>query len=1753
MKMKDKKIFKGLTAIVLCVVMVVTSLPLVVFAAGTYNPVPYFPTVEEGRRYAAYKNSNGGITVTFPSASANTERKAKTVTGYLVELVDMGPKDQLHTDTVIFSKTVSAVSGQSSYEAEITADELRTISGLENGLLSDRSYNISITAYDNEGWFSETLNTVVSNIPVFMLSDPIEPLVTDAHAARIMASMEGRNNNNYSENGNANNGVDYYITGNANALQVIGRYQQTGMENSSGKDTHGYGFTIRQLTNGQTQGFLTSYSRQTWDFSGAEEVWFWLDLSQVDLQGLSFQMIANEKQWIGWADGSELYGQNDSYTNHIFSTTGYQGGDAYCRLLQTDGTWKKFNMPDGTIDLGHYRGYVRVPIEFFCATEDIYIALSNQDFGRNKGGSSDLDTGGSFTNKGYNRTKTLERVQQFVSANWQYNPPVLVTAAGTPINDALLLQRRSLRGNWSNSGAWITTTHQFDFNNTDEFPDLLGGYMLAAGLDDGEVRNNNLAGNGRRAYIDENGNIQNYEGAYKAIEDMYAMGFSYTGASADSLDKSFFMDNVVFYRTDGGSYSENAVGDNVNTGEPIANYYDQTVEIPRAIFNACNQYFDDNPNWGDYRAVNYIEEMIEAYKNGFAGTSTGNGFLSEANLTATAARLNMDSAWNDFLQARQACIDAGTYGSDNNEATDLIGPLVSEIEKLPDISEAMTITQETQDLIKHIWQVYDQLSLDQLDMLGLRNEYKLLEYYKYMASALRNNTVPVGDRLASTPYIMFNDFESFNLGTHAYHLENDLNAGNPGSQQPNTGIGGNYHRTDVPDLSTTDYRFKKALVTYTGSAFKMFSGHTSDNATSDAGMADTLGNNLKDSGEFRWNAAWATVDDNGFMGTNGLSMTIDSQYYSNNEGEYNAVSFTRMGVEDENPAALRQQNTGLDGLGDFASSNITVANGANPPISLVFYCDFSQLSNFRLSVIFHAYCPNHDDYGDPEFEDFALDFGSDSKNRRFWLLSPNTGEWIQCDVDGKIYTLPSSSSGNDGVETLSLNGYKGYIMIPLQYFLSGRRGALNIGGYDYALSTDTPALNSIYRIQIGIAPNGSDADAANLDGRSFTIDNVGFSYDPSAYASVVASRKANGTVDINFDEMTDSKSTSAYKFGELVMSIDPYDDTTFTNLVAEARALYNGLTDFQKTHESVKNAYSILQKYENWINGTEPKPMPEMTVADIKAAVAALPNQITGRDGRDPIRGEYDLPYPYNIDTDSIDYSQYGLSGDSDEIQAILDLYNNSVARLSPTQKAQLGDAYEQVVHAYEAATRLRSLELAYNDANAVHEAFEALYIDPDEDGAGDTFISVEEYDDVKSLWEQYTDLTFYSKYMLENMNGTMELQEETVVITLKRLLRNIAKTTTTSGVTLTGGVLQLINTYKELYESTRSKLSGYTQTVDLDTLKDKYEEYNSLVPAYYSILELYSIWYEEDDNYSTWDTGGSYPKWNESSASDGFADGILALFPVNVTGLNGDKDTSEVTINLTSENCKAGESATYNVLYSVYLDWLTNETDVKYVTIESENGKMVLSNTNQEAEYKVSVSGGATVNTTSANLATATKLNDVANNTYTKNSPLNFVVKVSFDEEPDVQLPVSDKLILRFYHENGTEIEKLRKTINVTYTPDDNYEVYIPAEFPIDWDYEDGTDVSYEVVTYLSEGASLDVSVAQANGATPNVLVNAATGDTLPITTANFGKQSFTGVITEKTSPSPAPTLTVTDWSKPIDKYETQLTYTVSFNPASP
>lgn len=1781
MQTKGKKIPKSITAAVLSIVLLAASLPVFPIAAAEwthdFNPTPTFSEKAEERRYSAYKTASGGIAIVYPHATVSNYEKLgedKKIEGYLIELVDTGKKDEMHTNEVLLRKTVPA-EGLDVYEESISAAELRAIPGLEQGLLTNHRYSISITAYDSEGWFSETLYAHVSDVPMYVPRG-VEPLTTDPHAARMMMDMNAPGKD-----------TGVLLTGSASDdLSIIGAADQTGMEDTTGKDTTAYGFTIRNIS-GTEKGYMTAYSREAFDYSGAQEIWYWVDLSQVELHNLAFQMAANEKTLYRQDNtGLHEHGGNDGGTSDyltedscVFSTAGYMGEEEeYCWLQQEDGSWLKQSMPGGKMNIGHFRGYIRIPIRFFCLTEDSVVVAKNDDWNTSYNSEFELNS------QNWDNDTAGGKMQEIFDKHFSLGRQVTVDKAGTPITDALLLQHFALYAYWRTWGVGNQAITRDYFGK--EF-----GAMLAASIATGSKEDgwgDLLKDDPKRATIDADGNIQNRENGYKAIEDLRAAGFTYSGASADSLNKSFFIDNVLFYRTDGQQYPDQSLNGSPNTGDAVANYYDQTKEIPRAIFNACDRYLSDDPDWGDFRAVTYIEDMIKAYTEAFKNdpNGPGNDFLSEENLAATAEAINMEDSWQNFLNARQTCRDAGTYGKDNNDAGDLVGMLTQEVEKLPELEASLTISEETQATIRKIWQVYDQLSLDQLDNLGERAEKKILEYATQLGSYLQRNSVPVGDSLASTPYIMFNDFEQTPIGTRAWQLENDKNAGNPGSHQPDrerNPITGQFYREDVADLSSTDYRFKKSLVTYTGSTFDVFGGHSSDNATRDSNVNDTLGNNLKGNGNLYWNPIWATVDENGFMGSHGLTTTIDSQYYINNEGNYNAVSFTRDGAENEDPDQLRRQNMGLDNLSDFANSSITVASGANPPICLVFYADFSELQDFRVSIVLHSWCPNNAGSGDGrnEYEDFPLDFGSNAANRRFWLLSPNTGEWVQCNVDNRIYTLPSSSSGNDGVETLTLNNYRGYIMIPLQYFLSGLRGS-GSPQYNYELSSDAEALNGIYRIQIGVAPldavnSDGNAAAAELDGRSFTIDNVGFSYDETKYADQYISRK-----DKLFDEMIGAKSLTAEKFEQMVAGIDPYDDATLKDKVLEAEDFYADLTAYQKTLPSVQRAFQALAEYRKYIAGA--RPQPEISEVDeIKAAIADLPDQMTGRDGRDPVRGKYDLPYPYNKDTDSIDYSEYGLTTTGStqaekqaevdgQIQAVLELYENTILRLTTDQKNTIGeDILQQATYAYEVATRLRNLEAAFESAEAIRRDIALLYYVPGTvapgEGSGtaaDVFLKLEdnvgETGQIAQLWERYKKLSFYAKYMLDNMSGTHAAQDESVVITLERLLRNIYTVplgkkdawssvddaSVAAGTALKGGVLTLKDRYETLYAAAKADIIAGRPVSNLEELYKRHEKYHSLVNAYYGILDLYNLWHDEND-----------------AEADGYADGIYPLFPQDTVALNGDNALEETTITLKPDSLTG--TATYNVQYSVFLPSQTDTESLSYLTVTSKNGKLMQDGTSYQADYTVEIdrpSSASTIpSTTNDNLPasvsyaasalkteTGKEIGKVANNEATSGAPLNYTFNVSVEKDniADIRVPLEDTLTVQFHRGDGTVIESATKKINLLFSPGDGYTVYIPAEVPIKWGETEPQDVSYSVLTTLSAG-HIDVSVAD-NDTKPGVLTS-NTGEEIGFTTAGFGSKTFNGLITTKTSPDPKPTLTVSDWSGKVpNKYTTQLTYTVTY-----
>ena len=475
-KISKIKIGKSITAVLLCVVLLVTSIPMVLAAGeGEYDPIPTF-TESDKRDAAATLNEVGGISVSFPAAKVS-ERKTgtKTIDGYMLELVDLGTYTEVHTSTVLLRKMVSPT-GTAPYTAEITADEIKT--KVPAGLSDDHRYNITITAYDSDGWFSEAVNAYVSDVPTYVYdASAYAPVTNNVLAVREVLTFDKKgtadDHGSFSDTGinertaevnnvrSTSGSLDYMQEG--NHLSVGGRTDGVGVKDTG--NSYGYAMRIESAaTPDSPQSFDTSWSRQTWDPTGASEIWYYLDFSEVSVTGLSFRLRSNEKYFVQDFDNkySESSNAFNRYGDIIYSTVGttkagYMGEAPYLFLQQTDGSWKKVMLNDGTVDLDHFKGYVRIPLQFMCSETDSVVTDSNEDFGVNNP-VSDMYVWN-------NSDKTKANADKYYNEKIKLSQSVVVDPAGTSISDALLIRRYSFR---INKTSWTSGEYYID-----------GGTMLA--------------------------------------------------------------------------------------------------------------------------------------------------------------------------------------------------------------------------------------------------------------------------------------------------------------------------------------------------------------------------------------------------------------------------------------------------------------------------------------------------------------------------------------------------------------------------------------------------------------------------------------------------------------------------------------------------------------------------------------------------------------------------------------------------------------------------------------------------------------------------------------------------------------------------------------------------------------------------------------------------------------------------------------------------------------------------------------------------------------------------------------------------------------------------------------------------------------------------------------------------------------------------------------------------------------------------
>lgn len=1752
-KISKIKIGKSITAVLLCVVLLVTSIPMVLAAGeGEYDPIPTF-TESDKREAAATLNDDGGITVSFPAAKVS-ERKTgtKTIDGYMLELVDLGTYTEVHTSTVLLRKMVSPT-GTAPYTAEITADEIKT--KVPAGLSDDHRYNITITAYDSDGWFSEAVNAYVSDVPTYVYdADAYAPVTNNVLAVREVLTFDKKGNaddhGSYSDTGinertaevnnvrSTSGSLDYMQEG--NHLSFEGRTDGVGVKDTG--NSYGYAMRIESAaTTDSPQSFDTSWSRQTWDPTGASEIWYYLDFSEVSVTGLSFRLRSNEKYFVQDFDNSYSESSNafNRYGDIIYSTVGttkagYMGEAPYLFLQQTDGSWKKVMLNDGTVDLDHFKGYVRIPLQFMCSETDSVVTESNEDFGVNKP-MPDMYVWNSSD-------KTKANANKYYNEKIKLSQPVVVDPAGTSISDALLIRRYSFR---INKTSWTSGEYYID-----------GGTMLApcmATEDGGKT----TANSPKRAYIDKTkigtgeDPVVNRTNAFKAIEDIMSAGFKFTGCTYDpastsletnngSVGKKIFLDNVLFYRTDGQKYSENTLNGAANTGTPVKTYYDQETEIPRAIFNACQKYIED-PNSYDYRAVKYIEDLIAGYKKSIeeynkseeAGKSgiIDASFLEDSALDTKAAALGMAEDWEKFKTAKQACIDGKTYGSANSGAEDFIPMIAAKLEQLPEFNDnTLAVSDEDKAVVKSLYEVYIRLNLSQLTMLGRAEEEKLLKYFSFIEEELADNSVVIGQALTNNKVIPFGDFSSLEKGTRSWQFENSKYTGQVGK----------------------DYYYSKGYLTYQV-PFASLSAHREDTATPTLIPTGALGNDPQRNGitDYRQNGTSAIITSNGLEGRNAATVTVNNQYAEDRKGWYNCISITK-GLVDKEPSssgdysALRANNMSSESLGDFAKSYTKNDIGETDRLALVFYADFSQLDTFTMAF-------NISSYYEGAAEDYTLDFGSNNAASYFYLINPKTGEWAKCtpkdESKRRIYAYTSEYGIDTGDgDYLTLSHYKGYVMVPLFQFSRGVQGISATS--NYRIDEKAESLNNIFRVTIGIAPlsNYDDSSvngksAAAMNGKSFTIGSVGFTYrqGTSAYGAGVQNR----TGDVSFDDYAQVKSLTSMQFENAVADVDIYKANTRTEKINKALALYAQLSDYQKTIPSVARAYSVLQKYKSIDDGITLLDQPQIAVADLKPLIEAMPAAATGGSVTDSNA----LPYPgFVIGTDEsgtekplIDYGAYSIT--AADVQNIINWYEQSYERYTDEAIAALGtENVTKMENLYKVAKRLRLLEnyrdgytsdsgTAITGIKDLNALVASMY--------GETGKATDLTTDcrlmptgqtaaLENYLEKYNDLDYYAKYILTDKADKFASAPQyknyaKAAEAVNKVLANIKTyTDDITGKTVKGGVVRLEEKYTALYNTVKGQMDN-SGIQDLTAITEAVEEYNSFKGYIRQVQEV---------------NDGNTVNSSDGEALHGIID-TLRIFP----NFASEVDKDSVALNK--------DATTGTAVFT--LSNAVNYPDGSYtLRVTSKNGglKDVSGNI---LDYNVAMTGAIEKTVTAKALNTSPETADVANNTASAAAPkaINFtftVTGVTVTSEDVITIELIDNATGEVAVDKTTN-EPVRKTINIHFAADDFFEVTIPAEIDVPWGETEPVDVSYKVTSSLDTGSKIGVSVARSASVANDTLTNAATSTyALPYTSQNFTSTEFTGT-NEGALPAQKPSLTISGWTDaPIAEYSTTLTYTVDY-----
>lgn len=1333
-------------SVFLSFVMVITSLPIMMTQAaivepGEFDPTPYWSLDPDGATkkdakeimFSAVLNADNSIDVYFPRAFSVDFKDGDPATpatpvkmmGYIVTLTEI-EDGQTNKNPILemyypLANVVQNDMGDYARQITIKAEDVEKAVHLgeeDGGFKTNTIYDIGVTAVDNEYWTSETIHTVLNDTPYYNLTGDFSP--NENWIAREMLRFEERytedtkmNGGTLSETGTGlQYGIDYAGTESGTAgINVDGKFPEMGCDNSNSMH-----FWISGNSTGTPFKFTTTWSRGHYDFTGAEEVWFYVDFRDVNFDKISFNLTANEKISDNQARGGDNIELLSRYGT-LYSTKAAGGanegtlGGIY--FQDEAGLWEETTMTDGCLtDVGGYRGFIRIPLKYFVAQETEYVLSDNEglteDWRPNnwagaKTNPSEAQTreriaNHTFPTSTYNTvnlqitkdgtTTTRAAVRDDSVAlihNHQGNTETIfsststetkslyklpVNPAGTPITEAALLQERF---SYYDTGTIFITHHHYSY-----------GYMLADGTTESVTRDGSTA---TVAINMDDGSVR------MAIQDLCSAGFEVEGWSADSVNNSFDIDRIIFmrqadansdsnYETDTGAVLDGAPvqfpiesGKFANDrGYKVGIYYDRTSQIPVAIANFIDEYLGDVPSLLDYDTIRFIDNAVDTYKDSFPYDTV------DQNLEWLGRQYpdeyNKYKAAKEFIDKYIGMEDGSTY----YQAALLFE---QRVELLPD-PDFLDMTSDTiKSEVIELMGLYQSFDIGKLDLIGDGSESKFLQIYRMMVG----NDIKAGHSIGAYPYIPFNNFESrYYLNETAFRYYNDgNNIWNPGSKSVDRNNVGSF---------TVYGEDAAAIVGTKGDANGWFP--RAYNPASDTG--DGSYGNFTNGNYFSRVSAQITA--NGFDGSKGASVNFDGDP----TGHYNVISVSYQGRTADSFSKLPGLDLSAiqlnDRSSDGTSANDATRYGGNWANSFVMYVDYSHVKDVSMNLQFIV-----DRGGTDEVFYFAT--GNASQDR-IWMLNDD-GDWVEVPINaGYSGDDCSIIAPNDMDMSNTLQYYKGFLRIPLSKFRNSAGDRL-----DNVLDQLT-----IKRVHVAF---WSD-DTTNI-GESVTVDGMGFTYDPSVTGRASADPSAELISDNAYvsevndlDKYFAVQTDDATAFAQAVYSLDAHSGKAqFMEDYDKAKSLYDALSDYQKTLPDVKAALAYAEGYDD-ADRTDYNPTHDylklygdydnlITTEDwasvysdtmaLKDAVDALPSGFKSGDKcTQDNRISEDV---YDYATATIKYDFFGVSGPDDEnIQKAIDAYEKGYMRLSFAQRRayqlEHDGRYTELINAYKTALRIKEL-----------------------------------------------------------------------------------------------------------------------------------------------------------------------------------------------------------------------------------------------------------------------------------------------------------------------------------------------------------------------------------------------------------------------------------------------------------------------------